>query len=109
VLMFAMFYRGHKIITRERNNKLTKEDKLLYQLAMWLTLMLAVYYLIFEEFFMLATIRNFLIWIGINVLHIFCLLYWHEDRYPAHQAWINRGYYVLQGVNLALWLFISLG
>ena len=79
--MFVMFYHGNKVINRERNNKLTKEDKLLYQLAMWQTLMLAVYYLIFEEFFMLATIRNFLIWIGINVLHIFCLLFWHEERH----------------------------
>ncbi len=45
--LFYMFYRGNKIITRERNNKLSTEDKLLYQLAMWQTLMLAVYYLIF--------------------------------------------------------------
>jgi hypothetical protein len=104
--MFLMFYRGHKVINRERNNKLTNEDRLLYQLAMWQTLLLAVYYLLFEEFFMLATIRNFLIWISINVLHIFCLLYWHDDQ---SQVWISRGMYVLQCVNLMLWLFISLG
>lgn len=73
--MFLMFYRGNKVINRERNNKLSGEDKLVYQLAMWQTLMLAVYYLVFEEFFMLATIRNFLIWISINVLHVIALLY----------------------------------
>lgn len=101
-----MFYRGNKAITNERNNKLSQEDKLLYQLAMWQTLMLAVYYLLFEEFFMLATIRNFLIWISINVLHIFSLLYWEDEH--SHQ-WIRRIMNILQGVNFALWLFISLG
>ena len=104
--MFLMFYRGYKVINKERNNKLTQEDRLLYQLAMWLTLMLAVYYLLFEEFFMLATIRNFLIWIGINVLQIFCLLYWQDEQ---SQKRINLGMYILQAVNIALWLFISLG
>ena len=77
--MFLMFWWGYKAIRRERNNKLSGEDKLLYQLAMWQTLMLGVYYLVFEEFFMLATIRNFLIWISINVLHIFSLLYWEQE------------------------------
>lgn len=104
--MFTMFYRGYKVLNKERNNKLTQEDKLIYQLAMWLTLMLSVYYLLFEEFFMLASIRNFLIWISINVLHIFCLLFWQQER---NQLWINRGMYLLQGINLLLWLFISLG
>jgi hypothetical protein len=74
--MCAMFYKGYKAISHERNNKLSVEDKTLYQLAMTQTILLAVYYLIFEEFFMLATIRNFMIWIGINVLNIFCLLHW---------------------------------
>jgi hypothetical protein len=104
--MFLMFWWGYKAIRRERNNKLSGEDKLLYQLAMWQTLMLGVYYLVFEEFFMLATIRNFLIWISINVLHIFSLLYWEQEQ--AHQ-WIARAMNLLQLVNMALWLFISLG
>lgn len=55
---------------------------------------------------MLATIRNFLIWIGINVLHIFCLLYWSGDK---ERLWIGRGMFCLQVVNFLLWLFVSLG
>ena len=55
---------------------------------------------------MLATIRNFLIWISINVLHIFALLYFSNEN---TQAWIRRGMNVLQVVNFALWLLISLG
>ncbi len=45
--MFFVFYQGYKVISKERNNKLTKEDKTLYQLAMWQTILLAVYYLLF--------------------------------------------------------------
>ena len=55
---------------------------------------------------MLATIRNFLIWISINILHVFCLLYW-DDEYSL--KWINAGMTVLQVVNFLLWFFISLG
>jgi hypothetical protein len=55
---------------------------------------------------MLATIRNFLIWISINILHVFCLLYWDDDTY---KNWINSGMMVLQVVNFLLWFFISLG
>lgn len=68
--------------------------------------MLAVYYLIFEEFFMLATIRNFLIWISINILNVFCLLYWEDER---SIRWIKGGMLVLQIINFLLWFFISLG
>lgn len=48
-------------------------------LAMWQTLLLALYYLLFEEFVILATIRNFLIWIAINILHVMCKIYWLND------------------------------
>jgi hypothetical protein len=55
---------------------------------------------------MLATIRNFLIWISINVLHIFSLLYWDKD---SALPWINRGMLALQVINFAMWFFIALG
>lgn len=55
---------------------------------------------------MLATIRNFLIWISINVLHIFCILYWADSDAQKIAQW---GMYVLQIINFCLWFFISLG
>lgn len=73
---------------------------------MFQTILLSLYYLIFEEFFMLATIRNFLIWISINVLHIFCILYWDDSNAQKMAQW---GMYALQAINFALWFFVSLG
>lgn len=75
VAMLRLFWKGYRAITRERNNKLPAEEKRLYLLALGQTLLLSLYYLIFEEFFMLATIRNLLIWISSEVLHIFFFLY----------------------------------
>lgn len=43
------------------------------------TLILASYYLLFEEFFVLATIRNLLIWIAIHVLSLLWKIYSIED------------------------------
>lgn len=74
--MLWLFWRGYRAITRERNNKILPQEKNLYLLALGQTLLLSLYYLVFEEFFMLATIRNLLIWISIEVFYIFCLLYW---------------------------------
>jgi len=55
---------------------------------------------------MLATIRNFLIWISINVLHIFCLLYWTDTD---SRKIAQYGMYVLQIINFCMWFSISLG
>ena len=46
--MFMVFLRGNRAISREKNNRLTGEDRTLYQLAMVQTLLLSVYYLVFE-------------------------------------------------------------
>lgn len=103
--MFWMFYKGFRAITRERNNRISKEERFLFQLAMVQTALCSLYYLIFEEFFMLATIRNLLIWISINVLYIFCKLNWSEGS----DHYISMGMYALQGVNFMLWFIISFG
>ena len=55
---------------------------------------------------MLATIRNFLIWISINVLHMFCILNWEDKNI---QKYIQIAVYILQGINFVLWFMISLG
>ena len=48
-------------------------------LAMAQTLALTLYYFLFQEFFILATIRNLLIWISINVLDVLLRIYYLED------------------------------
>jgi hypothetical protein len=104
--MFWMFWKGYRAITRERNNRISKEDRWLYLLAMFQTFLCSLYYLLFEEFFMLATIRNLLIWISINVLNIFCILNWEEKSIQGYAQWAM---YALQIVNFMMWFVISLG
>lgn len=55
---------------------------------------------------MLATIRNLLIWISINVLHLFCMLNFEEK---STQSYIQYGLYGLQTTNFVMWFVISLG
>lgn len=73
---------------------------------MFQTILCSLYYLLFEEFFMLATIRNLLIWISINVLHVFCMLN-YEDK--STQSYVQWGVYGLQTINFIMWFVISLG
>lgn len=71
------------------------------------TVFLVCYYLVFEEFFILSTIRNFLIWIAINILHVLCKIYWLDDEKTL--GYIKYGINFLKVVNIAMWLVISLG
>lgn len=77
--MFVIFVRGYRILTQENNNPISKDDKRIYMLAMGQTLILTLYYFLFEEFFILATIRNLLIWISINVLDVFLRIHYLDD------------------------------
>ena len=76
-------------------------------LAMWQTLLLSLYYLLFEEFVILATIRNFLIWIAINILHVMCKIYWiNDDKILEKIKYAING---LKVINILMWFVISLG
>ena len=76
-------------------------------LAMWQTLLLSLYYLLFEEFVILATIRNFLIWIAINILHVMCKIYWINDERMLQK--IKYGINALKILNILSWFVFSLG
>lgn len=76
-------------------------------LAMWQTLLLSLYYFLFEEFVILATIRNFLIWIAINILHVMCKIYWINDDKTLQK--IKYGINSLKIVNILWWFVFSLG
>ena len=94
-------------MSEEKNNQISKEDRNIYMLAMAQTLILACYYLLFEEFFMLATIRNLLIWIAIHVLVMLCEVYWIEDKETLARA--KKVIYLLMIINFILWFFIAVG
>ena len=74
--MTMLFMKGYRAISKESNNPISKEDKHIFILAMCQTAILTLYFFLFEEFFILATIRNLLIWISINVLELLCKIYW---------------------------------
>jgi hypothetical protein len=76
-------------------------------LAMIQTLLLSCYYFLFEEFFVLATIRNFLIWIAINVFDLFSRIYCIED--PVTQAKFSKLVYFLSFLNFLSWFVIAVG
>lgn len=66
-----------------------------------------LYFLLFEEFFMLATVRNFLIWISINMLEGYIHL-----NYGNEEGKMKIGSVIVNALKLAnflLWFFISLG
>lgn len=103
--MFWMFFKGYRVISAERNNKLSPEDKNLYMLGLFQTLLVAMYYLLFAQFFVLATIRNLLIWISINVLYASTVIYYNYKK----PLFLDRTLYILQGVNFVMWLLIAFG
>lgn len=47
LFVFWLFFKGYRVITAERNNKLSSEDKGLYMLGLFQTLLVALYYLLF--------------------------------------------------------------
>lgn len=48
LVMFVIFIKGYKTLTNENNNPISKEDKYIYMLAMAQTLILTLYYFLFE-------------------------------------------------------------
>ena len=76
-------------------------------LAMCQTFILTMYYFLFQEFFVLATIRNLLIWISINILEVLCRINWLDDAESMKK--INYFLYFLQGVNFFMWFVIAVG
>lgn len=55
---------------------------------------------------MLATIRNLLIWISSEVLHIFCFLYFEKEQ---ERKLATYAIYLMHVLNFFLWFVISLG
>lgn len=105
--MFVIFVRGYRVLAQENNNPISNEDKRIYLLAMAQTLILTFYYFLFEEFFILATIRNLLIWISINVLEVLCRIHWLDDSTTLNK--IKMGIYGLKIINFLMWFIIAVG
>jgi hypothetical protein len=105
--MFVAFVKGYRAITRENINPISNEDKYIYMLAMGQTLALTLYYFLFEEFFVLATIRNLLIWISINILDLLCKIYWIKEQEANRK--IEVGITALKVFNFLAWFVIAVG
>lgn len=76
-------------------------------LAMSQTLILTLYYFLFEEFFILATIRNLLIWISINLLEVLLRIYYLDDSESHKKAKLAIN--VMKVVNFLTWFVIAVG
>lgn len=71
------------------------------------TFALTMYYFLFEEFFVLATIRNLLIWISINVLDLLCKIYWINSEETCRK--VSFGINGLKILNFLTWFVIAVG
>lgn len=105
--MTMLFLKGYRAISKESNNPISKQDKHIFILAMCQTAILTLYFFLFEQFFILATIRNLLIWISINVLELLCKIYWiKSDEILRKVEWGING---LKIINFLLWFVIAVG
>lgn len=107
LVMLIIFIKGYRVLTQENNNPISKEDKRIYMLAMAQTLILTLYYFLFEEFFVLASIRNLLVWISINVLDVLFRIHWLEDEVSLRKAkWLIN---FMKVFNFLMWFVIAVG
>lgn len=75
--MSYYFVKGYMKMNKRR--LITNEDKEIYLLSLSQIVLLAVYYLLFEEFFLLATIRNLLVWTDLTILAILCQIHFSNN------------------------------
>lgn len=75
--MSYYFVKGYMKMSKRR--LITNEDKEIYLLSLSQIVLLAVYYLLFEEFFLLATIRNLLVWTNLTILAILCQIQYSNN------------------------------
>lgn len=101
--MSYYFVKGY--IDMNRRKLITNEDKEIYLLSLMQIVLLAIYYLLFEEFFMLATIRNLLVWTDVVILSILCQIHFAGNRQALERA--GWGIHLLRIGNFGLWFYIA--
>lgn len=97
------FVRGYMHMNKRK--LIVNEDKEIYLLSLAQVLLLAIYYLLFEEFFLLATIRNLLLWTDLLILSNLCQI--HFARQPTALERCNLVITLLRGANFVLWIYIA--
>jgi|JI6StandDraft_1071083.scaffolds.fasta_scaffold20969_7 hypothetical protein len=88
-----------------RRRLVLNEDKEIYLLSLAQILLLAIYYLLFEEFFLLATIRNLILWTDLIILSNLCQI--HFVRQPVALTRCKYAISVMQATNFVLWFYIA--
>lgn len=88
-----------------RRNLITNQDKEIYLLSLMQIVLLAFYYLLFEEFFMLATIRNLLVWTDVVILQILCEIHFASNKIMLRR--VGWGIGLLRVGNFVMWFFIA--
>lgn len=81
------------------------EDKEIYLLSLAQVLLLAIYYLLFEEFFLLATIRNLLLWTDLLILSNLCQIHFAKQQVAAERCSLLIT--LMRGANFVLWIYIA--
>jgi hypothetical protein len=84
---------------------IVNEDKEIYLLSLAQILLLAIYYLLFEEFFLLATIRNLILWTDLLILANLCQI--HFAQQPTAIERCNLVIMLMRIGNFVLWIYIA--
>jgi len=103
IVTLYFFVKGYLHMNKRR--LMVNDDKEIYLLSLAQVLLLAIYYLLFEEFFLLATIRNLLLWTDLLILSNMCQI--HFARQPVAIERCNLAITLMRGVNFVLWIYIA--
>jgi hypothetical protein len=98
------FSRAYLAISRDKSRNFSSLDRSIFVLTTAEAYVLAAYYLLFEEFFMLATVRSLMIWASLCLLEAFSLLYYTDNYTRTLLEW---GVAALRGCNFLLWFYVA--
>lgn len=76
---------------------------MIYLLSLAQVALQALYYLLFEEFFLLGTIRNLMIWTDILILSNMCKIYLTSCLDLQRADW---GIQTMRFVNFLMWFYV---
>ena len=103
VLMTGLFVKGYIAISKNEREVVHKDDKMIYLLSLGQVALQALYYFLFEEFFLLGTIRNLMIWTDILILANMCKIYLVNALDQERASW---GIQLLRMINFLMWFYV---
>ena len=103
IVLTFVFVKGYIAITSNDSVLIHKDDRMIYLLSLAQVALQAMYYLLFEEFFLLGTIRNLMIWTNILILSNMCKIFLTNSLDAVRADW---GVQILRFGNFLMWFYV---